>query len=235
MFQIYWWECQTRIDDKKNCQTRLMTASMTKSSPWGLIFLLLCCVVMPFVLQWLLKIQVAFKCFYCLDFSSNFGCSLFSIFFPSYDADRWFWILQRKTALLSWMNSWSMWLGLVHNLSFNGGMEMKPKNPVFWGAIESSKLSETFIWMHCELETFRKNCDRFYLNVFPIVCSTFVYWNHNRFYHKCISNPVILFLFNISWQVSFQMYFQSCDLFIHYRLKILNKKFDNFFENMWYK
>ena len=152
-----------------------MTASMTKSSPWGLIFLLLCCVVMPLVLQWLLKIQVAFKCFYCLDFSSNFGCSLFSIFFPSYDADRWFWILQRKTALLSWMNSWSMWLGLVHNLSFNGGMEMKPKIPVFWRAIESSKLSETFIWMYCELETFRKNCDRFYLNVFPIVWSTFVY------------------------------------------------------------
>ena len=66
---------------KKNCQTRLMIASMTKSSPWGLIFLLLCCVVVPFILWWLLKIQVVLKCFYCLDFSSNFGCSLFSIFF----------------------------------------------------------------------------------------------------------------------------------------------------------
>ena len=67
------------------------------------------------------------------------------------------------------MNSWSLWLELVHNLSSNGSMEMNYKNPVFWRTIESSKLSETFILMYCELETFGKNCDRFYLNVFPIL------------------------------------------------------------------
>ena len=114
------------------------------------------------------------------------------------------------------LNEFLEYVAKISAQSVISGMEMKPKNPVFWRAIESSKLSETFIWMYCELETFRKNCDRFYLNVFPIVCSTFVYWNHNRFYHKCISNPVILVLFNISWQVSFQMYFQSCDLFVQY-------------------
>ena len=46
---------------------------------------------------------------------------------------------------------------------------MKSKNPVYWRIVESSKLSETFILMYCELETFRKDCDEFYLNVFPIL------------------------------------------------------------------
>ena len=150
------------------------------------------------------RFKWVFKCSYCLDFSSKVGCSLFSIFFPSCDVDRWLWILQRKTALPYWMNSWSLWLELVHNLSSNGSMEMNYKNPVFWRTIESSKLSKTFILMYCELETFGKNCDRFYLNVFPILWSSFVYWNHNRFYFKCISNPVILFLYNILQQVYFK-------------------------------
>ena len=46
---------------------------------------------------------------------------------------------------------------------------MKSKNPVYWRIVESSKLSETFILMYCELETFRKDSDEFYLNVFPIL------------------------------------------------------------------
>ena len=81
------------------------------------------------------------KCFYCLNFFLLMLAATYSIFlFSQLWCRHMILNILRKTTLLSWLKSWSIWIEIVNTLSSNTNMEMKPKNHVFWRT-ESAKVT----------------------------------------------------------------------------------------------